>query len=220
MSVEISQLPPTIIDLNGKVSPTVLADHVFGVNISMIYQEVNKGRLPGPIKDYTYKQAIQAYIKHFKEAQDVKLQQEANAHELRLKKLEEDLKSKSEKLASNRFRLDVDGNIENDLHPLVKKKMEGDIRLNSAKEEQIWLKIAIERGDYISRVELENLLEPFMVTIRDMLISLTADYPSVEKRVDQVMQSLHAIGVSLVEGSREDRDKFIKAMMEKDLENV
>ena len=221
-----------IINMDAKVSPIVLAS-ILGVNISLVYQEAQAGRLPLNLTEATYKECIQMYIAHFKKGADLKLAKEANEQELRKAKLAEDIKLKEEKF---RFKEEQDrlkaeskgrrsfssvgeGDDGNDgMPPLVAAKMKQDIRLGIAKEAQLWLRIAIERQEYLSVEEVFKLTEPFLQAIKNILVSLASDIPEVQSSIDEGMETLYNLGIKLVENADVDGDKFVERMLEKELD--
>lgn len=217
-----------IVNMDAKVSPIVLAG-ILGINISLVYQEAQSGRLPLNITEATYKECIQMYIAHFKKNVDLKLVKEQNEQELKLAKLAEDTKIKEEKLrikeeldrakaGSKRSFSSVGEDDSNDgMPPLMAAKIRQDIRLGIAKEAQLWLRIAIERGEYIAVNELYELTEPFLQAIKNILVSLAADIPEVQDAVDQGMESLFNLGCKLIEESKQDREIYVQKMLNKEL---
>lgn len=217
-----------IVNMDAKVSPIVLAS-ILGINISLVYQEAQSGRLPLNITEATYKECIQMYIAHFKKSVELKLAKEQNEQELKLAKLAEDTKIKEEKLrikeeldrskASNKRSFssvgEDDGN--DGMPPLMAAKIRQDIRLGVAKEAQLWLRVAIERGQYIAVNELYELTEPFLQAIKNVLVSLASDIPEVQEAVDQGMETLYNLGVKLIEESENDGERFVQRMLEREI---
>lgn len=192
----------TILDLDSKVSPAILAG-IFGVNVSLLYQEVQIGRLPILIES-TYRECIQHYIAHFKKSVDVKILKEKNEYDLRLK----------------RAGMGTIGPNDSFDDSLVANKMKQEIRLNKAREAQIWLRIAIERQDYLSVKEFIPLIEPFVLSIKNILLSMADDVPSLQNKVDEGMASLYNFGKRILDITKSDSENFISAMMEKNIELV
>jgi len=217
----------SIINLDGKVSPAILSS-ILGINVSLVYQECQKGRLPSPIVEHTYREAIQAYINHFKKAQDLKIEKERNETRLKEIKLEKDLefkdrklrakleaeeKARQEKGKSRDFSQDDDG-----MPPLMAAKTRQDIRLGRAREQQLWIKASIERGEYLNILELKELVEPLIMTIRQSLLSIALENDIVQKQVDQIMENLYQLGVTMVEQAEIDSDRFISTVMEQEID--
>ncbi len=212
-----------IVNLDSKVSPIVLAS-ILGVNISLVYQEAQAGRLPLTLTDSTYIECLQMYINHFKKSQDVKLAKEANEKEIRLAKeaaaqslKEEKLRLKEEEARNKRsFNSSYDG--EDGIHPLVAAKMKQNIKTELAREEQIWQKIAIERKDYIVSEEMVELCEPFIMSIRDIFLSVAQISPELEKKIDEGMENLYRLGCQLVEGADVDSKEYVRAMVDREID--
>ena len=221
-----------IINMDAKVSPIVLAS-ILGVNISLVYQEAQSGRLPLNLTEATYKECIQMYINHFKKSVDLRVAKEANEQELRKAKLAEDIRLKEEKFrikeeqdrikAENKGRRSFssvgEGDDGNDgMPPLVAAKMKQDIRLGIAKEAQLWLRIAIERQEYLSVDEVYKLTEPFLQAIKNILVSIASDIQEVQAAIDEGMETLYNLGMKLVENADIDGEKFVERMLEKELD--
>lgn len=222
-NVSVNEL---IIDFNAKVSPIVLAT-ILGVNISLIYQESQAGRLPISIIDSTYKECIQMYITHFKKNQDLKLAKEQNEQELRLAKIEETNKLKLEKEqlrneeSRNKGKRSFGGSMDDEgdsMHPLLKQKITQEIRVNIAREAQMWLKIATERQEFVSYRDKLELVTPFIISIRDLLLGIASDFPEIQSKVDEGMESLYQVGVKLLQEAEIDKDSYVQAMLDKDIE--
>lgn len=205
-----------IVDLHDKVSPAILSA-ILGINVSLLYQESQKGRLPPILIESTYLECIQQYNTWFKKSVDVKLEKEKNERELRELKLQEDIKFKEQKIKAKRNSF-TDAGESDPLHPLVEAKMKQDIRLGIAREAQIWLKVAIERQEYIACRELFNLTEPFIQAIKTVLVNLSNEHPETQEVVDDGMESLYNLGRKLIEQSNVDKDEFVTKMLEKEID--
>jgi hypothetical protein len=210
-----------IIDLDGKVTPIILAG-IFGVNISLIYQEMQAGRLPPSVVDSTYRECIQMYVGHFKKSVDLKLLKESNEHELKLTKLEEANKLRQDREAAkaeearNKLSKRSFGGDEGDdggMHPLVSLKLTQNIKLNVVKERQIHQKLAIERNEYVKTTEMLNILAPFIQAIKNNLVDLASDNPEIQEQLDQSMESLYNLGTAVVEQAQEDRLNIVEVAM-------
>lgn len=216
----IPELPSVqgLVNIDGLVSPAILAS-IIGCNVSLVYQEVQAGRLPNPLVDHTYRDCLQMYIKHFKKSQDLKIFKEKNAQALAVMKLEEAAKLKQMKASSGSSRSfgGSEGEGGSAMPPLMAAKYKQDIRLGIARETSLWIKAAIERGDYISMPELVEIVEPFIMTIRQTLLSMSLTDPEMEKQVDTVMGTLHTLGERLVSDADGDSDRFIAAIMAKEV---
>lgn len=212
-----------IIDLHSKVSPAILGS-ILGCNVSLLYQHSQMGRLPTVLIEASYIECIQMYLEYYKKATDVKLAKEASEKEIRLAKeaaaqslKEEKLRLKEEEARNKRsFNSSYDG--EDGIHPLVAAKMKQNIKTELAREEQIWQKIAIERKDYIVSEEMVELCEPFIMSIRDIFLSVAQISPELEKKIDEGMENLYRLGCQLVEGADVDSKEYVRAMVDREVE--
>ena len=101
--------------------------------------------------------------------------------------------------------------------PLVAAKIKQEIRLNLAKEAQIWQKNAIERGDFISIAEMTELVEPFIMTIRTNLLEIALQSEETEKKVDEIMDTLYVLGTRLVEKAEKEQKEIVEKILAKEL---
>jgi len=203
--------------IDGKVSPAVLAG-LLGVNVSLIYQDHQKG-LFGSVEfiDMTYREAIQVYRKNLVKSVELKLAKEETERQLKIKKLEEDRIFKEKKMKNNVSSSFSAG--DDSMHPLMAKKLTQDIKLNRVKEVQAWLKVAEEKKQFLNATELFNLVEPFMHIIKNVLISISTDYPETQPKIDSCMNNLFSFGEKLLEQINSDEEVFVDEMLEKDIDD-
>jgi len=210
--------------LKTKVSPAILCA-ILGngkggpMNPSLLYQNIDLGRLPDVrTGDYTYLECIQAYIEHYKYGVEVKVEQEKTKRELAEVKLKEEARLKVERQEARKA-LSATGSLDiGEMNPLAAAKMKQDIRLGVAKESEIWQKVLITRGDYLSLEQLIELAEPFVMTIRNSLIALSQISPEAEVLVYQAMESLYNLGNNIVEDADADRKGFLEFILAKDID--
>lgn len=191
-----------IVCLDDKVSPAILAA-ILGYTAPLLYQEAARGVIPVNFIDYTYKEIIHNYVRYFKKAQDVKLARETHAQGM----------SRGRKGGIGGFTKSDGTDSSLEVAELTVAKLKSDVRLNIAKEAQLWQKIAIEKEQYINVEKLLPLLQPFIVTIRDELDSLLGDFPEIETRVDHVKQELYQLGVRMLLDSQEDAKAYVNNML-------
>ncbi len=196
-----------IINLDAKASPTILAN-IFGCNISLLYQEANKGKLL-PIADHTYREQIRHNRQYLIKNKELKIEQEANKQKLR--------ELKEEKRRSTMSKSAFGGDDEVGMELMVAKTKQ-DIRVNMARELQIYVKTAIERGQYINSEELEELIDPFLTTIRQSLSTISLESEVAEKQVDLIMEQLYLIGTTLVDDAKRDSSAFVDDIMQKPID--
>lgn len=190
---DLPELPDGVIYLEGKTSPMVLAG-ILGVNVSLIYQESQAGRLPRNFQEKTYRENLQSYISYYKKAQDVKLEKE--------RERQREIKENGAYVA---------------IHPTVEKKYLQDIRLNVVREAQGWQKLAIERKKYISLDEMQAICEPFVLTIREHLLTLSMFSIEAQKEVDNMMDILYSLGKALVNKAQEDDSLFVDTKLKEEI---
>lgn len=198
----MAELYSNLIDLEGKVSPATLSG-IVNLNVSLLYQMRQKGYLDKEVAELTYREAIQQIVGHYKSKQEIKLQKQEQEHEIRLKR------------TNGRLTLTMPEG--DDGVSLEAAKLRQSIKLDAAREEQIYQKIAIERGGYITHEALAGIAAPVVMTIRDMLVAISNDFPEVQTRVDKIMDELHDLGLKLIDESLEDRDNFVKEMCDRDI---
>lgn len=194
----LEELPPYFLDLEQKVEPAKLAG-ILGCNVSWLYQCSQTNKVPGEVKDYSYLSWIRKYIDYYKNNTEAKVTKY---------KLEQEEKAK-------RF-TNKDGENEG-MPPLVAAKIKQEIRLNLAKEAQIWQKNAIERWDYISIAEMTELVEPFIMTIRTNLLEIALQSEETEKKVDEIMDTLYILGTRLVEKAEKEQKEIVEKILAKEL---
>lgn len=218
-NTDLPEIPGLFVDLHAKVSPVILAT-ILGVNVSLVYQESQAGRLPSVLTEATYLECLHMYLAYFKKRQELALEKERNAHELRMQKQADAARIKEEaaknKSSGKSFGGD-DGAIPTEL---IITKYKQDIKVNMAREAQLWLRIAVEKEEYLVVNELNELVKPFLMTIRDMLISLSFDNPSVSDRIDDIMSALYDTGVALLQDSAEDKATYVQTMLNMDVSDV
>ena len=208
----------SIVNLDTNVSPMVLAG-ILGVNVSLLYQNMQAGIFIKDLTLYTYREAIQTYITYYKKATEVKklkAQQDKELLEEKLEKakeLREARERKQQEGKQNRY-----GDLEEEMTKLTMAKLTQGIKLDRVREEQAWLKIAIDRKDFIDILEIVELAEPFILTLRNILINIAATTPELERQIDQAMETIYNLGVTLVEEAEVDSKTFIQDMLDRDIE--
>ena len=229
----------SILYIDGIVEPAKLAS-LLGVNVSLIYQDKQKG-LYGTkeFTEMTYKEAIQTYRRNLVHSIELKVEKEITEREVKLRKiadetelkrakfdarhaLEIEKEARKEEKTSKRKPLDFSEGLdfEDSMHPLVKKKLEHDIKLVKVREVQAWLKVAIEKREFLHGPELAALLEPFLHVIKNILISIATEFPETEDKIAACMNSLYSFGNRLLEQTEEDENHFMDEMLEKELDDM
>lgn len=196
------------------VQPRVLAGLV-GKDVTQIYSWAQDGRLPRPIAEATYREAFTRLVDSLIKQEDLK---KAKFEEnLRLRQEQQAAKAETKSSTTTKF---TDFTDDGDMHPLMADKIRMAIRKDHATTAQTWQKVAIERGEYIAASEMEDLVKPFILTIRDSLNSIILDFPETQEKIDSVLQNLYTIGVQLLEGSNQDKNIFVQEILEMDVEDL
>lgn len=189
--------------MDDKVSPSTLAA-ILGYTAPLLYQEAARGVIPTDFTNYTYKEIIHNYVKYFKKAQDVKL---------------EKLKAEQESYKARKGITRADGTDNStEMVELGLAKLKSDIRLNVAKEAQVWLKTHVERQLYVSSSSLLEVVEPIVLNMRSIILSIAEKNPLMEEQVDLLLDNLHNLGKSLLENANYDADNFLDTIMKKEID--
>lgn len=206
--------------LDGKVEPAKLCA-LFGVSVNAIYQEKQQGLFgTKEFPEMTYREAIKIYRENLKRSVEVKLAKEETERQVKLKKIEEDRLYKEKKAKNNLSAglINMDG--EDTMHPLMKKKLVQEIKLGRVKEVQAWLNIAEDKKQFLNARELTNLLEPFMHVIKNVLISISTDFPETQNKIEVCMNNLYAFGEKLLDQVDMDEEVFVDEMLDKDIDDA
>jgi hypothetical protein len=203
---EVNPAAPIFININDKVSPAILAS-LINRNVSLVYQWAQQGRFPD-IKEgsYTYKQCIDHAISSLLKAEEAKKV-----------KAELDAKIKAERAQRGKF-ISGDSEFDDTIHPLMAAKLKQNIKTEIAREADLWQKIAIKRGEYVALGDKLELVESFVLSIRDTLIFISNNYPEIQARVDEAMEELYQLGVTLIAEADVDMDSYIDTMLAKEVD--
>lgn len=199
----------TTFSLTDKVQSRVLCS-LIGKSTSVVYDYERRGALPTNFTSHTYVECLThlvAYLSKNAEAKAIKAEAEAKI-----------AIAKAENGASGRGRPRSGTTQEGEMLPIMEAKLTQDIRLNVAREYQVWTKTAIERGDYINMQELLLLIEPFILTIKQGLVDLSNRNPDFEKPVDELMEHLYTLGVKLMEQADKDKVSVVQEIIDKEVD--
>lgn len=188
-------LNENLIDITAKVSPTILAK-ILNCDSSLLYYEEKKGALPLNFsKQYNYIDCITHIVNYYK-----------NKEESKLKQIE--INSKKQSLNKG---IDLDGK-SLEIAELTAKKIASGIKLDEARTKSITQKLQIERGQYLDKQEIINLLTPFLSIIKDELVSASLDNPDLIPIVDKTLQALYDVGKQLILEANEDEIDLIEEL--------
>jgi hypothetical protein len=201
MAEPYENIPKTIfVNFDDEVQPHILAG-MLSRNISQIYNWAQIGKILNikksdpNYKPVTYKEVLKHLVDSLikEDAQFAKYQRNRNRKSVDLNELEQD----------------------DSIHPLVAAKIQQQIKKEYAMESQIWQSIAIKNEEYVEFAKKLELVEPFIIQIRDLLLGIALDYPEVQETIDEGMENLYKFGVKLIEEAKIDRESFVEEMLSK-----
>jgi hypothetical protein len=200
-----------VVNLGEKVSPVKLAA-IFGVNVSLLYQDHQKGKFgPKALVEQTYIEAIQNYRTALVKGETLKREKMERELELQKEKIEQQKQLKERKLQGT--------DTENNLLGLQELQIKQRIKTDRVKEIETWLKIAQTRGELLISYELQKLYEPFLLLIKNGLISITMDFPETRTKIDEILNGWAAFGKRLLEQTEIDNKDFVEEMSNKNVED-
>lgn len=202
-----------IVNLNAKISPAILAK-ILGVNVSLLYQEKQQGKWGDPavtFPEMTYLEAFKINRQYHVKNTEYKLAQLEQEKELKLKKLAQDKSIKKEKFGGEEA--------SDKLQVLQIKQIEQKIKTDRVSEVRSWLNVAKEREELLIANELKILFEPFILLIKNKLVSIGLDFPEVKPKIDETLGDLAGLGTRMLEQVKEDKGNFVEEMMAKSVED-
>lgn len=204
----------TLVNLDSKVSPAILAS-IMGVNVSLIYQEKQKGVYGDPgvrFEDQTYMEVIKAFRNYH-----------AKNTEYKLAKLEEDRKLKELQLEQHQNyknkKLGGSSEVSEKLAVLQIKQIEQKIRTDRIAEIKGWLSVAEIRKELLVASSLMKLIYPFVNAIKNKLVSISMQFPETRDFIDESLNDLADMGETMLKHCGEDDKIFVDEMMNKNLED-
>lgn len=170
---------------------------LMGLNPKTWQDLESKGVIPHP--DATYAECVQAIFKHYQKGNDAKL--------LRIE-------GRNEGKPAFETR--------SGLSPLQEAEIIKKIKLNMAREEQIHISNAKDRGLLLDKQELLELLGPVLGNIASVLRNAADSEPLLQPVVDKCFESLFKAGKILAEQCEVDSGRYVKERMaeEVDLEAI
>ena len=208
---------PTVMFINpdDRISPAILA-RFLNRNVSLLYQWSQIGRLPD-IKNSscTYRECLDFLITSLlknEEAKKLKILEDA--------KLKETLALKKDEVRRSKFTTSSGGDYEDSMHPLMAAKLQQNIKTEYAREAELWQKISIKRGEFVAFGDKLDLVEGLVLSIRDTLLHIGNNHPEIQNRVDEAMEELYQLGVTLCSEADIDVENYIDTMLSKDIESI
>ena len=92
------------------------------------------------------------------------------------------------------------------------------IRLDKAREQELWVKHLVNRGELVSKSELELLMFPVFNTMVNILRHTSDEHPELQDCIDKCIGELFSLGERLEENAIGDKNKFVAIMMDSELD--
>lgn len=87
------------------------------------------------------------------------------------------------------------------------------IRLDKAREQELWTKNLVSRKELVQKSELEQLMFPTFVTIVNILRHEADKEPLLQEAVDRCIKELYSLGERLEEQAIGDSNKYVQTML-------
>lgn len=165
---------------------------ILGLNPKSWQDLETKGVIPAP--EATYAECIQAIFKHYQKSTDAKL--------LRIEGRNErpSFETKS------------------GLSPLQEAEIIKKIKLNMAREEQIHISNAKDRGLLLDKQEVLELLGPILGNIASVLRNAADSEPLLQPVVDKCFESLYKAGKVLAGQCDVDSERYVQERMKEEVD--
>lgn len=92
------------------------------------------------------------------------------------------------------------------------------IRLDKAKEQELWVKNQVSRGELVAKGELEQLMFPVFNTMVNILRHTADEHPELQISIDKCISELFSLGERLEENAIGDKQKFVEIMLDSDID--
>lgn len=141
---------------------------------------------------------LSAVAKYYKNGDDLKREKMALERE--------HIASKREYMA----RLSSMSDAEDTMHPILRSEKLQKIRLDKAKEYEVWTKIKLAKEGTLTSFELTRLLSPFLQSIKNSLNQVATNEPALQPVIDKCLKSLSDFGEQMIVSANEDLDEWVK----------
>lgn len=91
------------------------------------------------------------------------------------------------------------------------------IRLDKAREQELWTKNLVARKELVQKTELEQLMFPTFITIVNILRHEADVNPALQEAVDHCLEELFSLGERLEEQAIGDSQAYVDAMLNNNL---
>ena len=157
--------------------------------------------------EYDLIKCLSSLVKHYKNNDDLK---------------REKMNIERENIAAKREymkRLSDISSEEDTMHPILRSEKLQKIRLDKAKEYEVWTKIKLAKENTLNPFDLTRLLSPFLQVIKNSLNQLATNEPTLQQAVDKCLKSLSDFGETMIVSANEDLDEWVKEQSEGMAEN-
>lgn len=87
------------------------------------------------------------------------------------------------------------------------------IRLDKAREQELWTKNLVARKELVQKTELEQLMFPTFVTIVNILRHTADKEPTLQEAIDKCIEELYNLGERLEEQAVGDSNRYVETML-------
>lgn len=92
------------------------------------------------------------------------------------------------------------------------------IRLDKARERELWTKNSIARNELIQKTELETIMFPIFTTMVNILRHTADTQPELQEAIDKCIGELFTLGERLEEQAIGDSNKYVETMLRTDVD--
>lgn len=172
---------------------------LLNINPKIWHELKDKGVLP---INATYGECLQAVFNHYRSKSDAATIK-AKVHAAR---------------SGNIISPDTDSG----LSRLLEAEKIQKIRLDKAKEQEIYLRNSITRNTVLDKNELYSLIAPLLGNIANVLRSAADETPELQETIDKCFSILFNAGEKIVEQANEDKLNYVQHMLDNplDLEEI
>ena len=92
------------------------------------------------------------------------------------------------------------------------------IKLDKAREQDLWIKNSISRNELVQKTELEQLMFPLFTTMVNILRHSADVNPELQTAVDKCISELYTLGERLDDQAIGDSKRYVEVMLNTDLD--
>lgn len=165
---------------------------------------------------HSYADCIRSYVKHLKSTKDIK--EKAELERVRLKEQAEldKAEQRRSRMSANTFGGETDDAAE-EMKQLTLEKLKEDIKRTRADTERLVIDNSIKKKSYLDKQELIAVTTPFILELRNTLVTISHEFPETQKRIDDSMEELHSLGVKMLEEVQRDTEEYVEDILSMDV---